>query len=242
MKNLESTEITNNLLSDISSNDIAIFKSATAEQVLKTVNLDGETFADEYTGVAELLLACNEKQPQMYTIAEDKRTGELLGYVNMILVEDENFEKILSGEIADNEINADIIADIEIGGRYNVWGWGALVHEDLRKNPQSPNPVIANGEVWKSLSQAAFAEKFDEMEKHGITIDKIGGENTPDGRKMAEKIFGAMPVSAEKISSDGTPMVMMSTTREKQKAFLNAISQKSPSISTILNDDFQITK
>ena len=142
----------------------------------EAIEIDRESYADDFVGILDRCLAWYEVNPEIYTFATDS-AGTTVGYINAMPVEKDTFDLMLMGSLLDNEIDPEAIIRLSFPGEFYLYFCSIGVAGSHK-----------NSNVFRSLFDA-FIRKMHRWYDDGFVVRNIVSDAvTRDGVKMCEMI------------------------------------------------------
>ena len=179
----------NNRFSAVVGNDITI------DDIADAVELDKLSYPECYRGNVEDCAAWHEKNPDIYVMVRDLRTGHIVAYINAMPVSDECYDMIKDGNFIDIGITLEMILSYDKPGPYHIYLSSVVVHPDYR-----------NTGVFRLLFKA-FISSLNGLTERGVIVDKMLADAVSPGGKKFCKLLGM-----ERVGSTGHGSVLYEVT------------------------------
>jgi hypothetical protein len=166
----------------------------TAGHYHEIFNKTGELDVRSYTGPAgaseddlisdELADAWIAVNPAIYVFLTDAKSkgDRILGYANAMPLKKEAFNRVLAGEIEDNEIKGEDIVPYNMAGPIRLYFMSIVIEPDARR--------IADGvyqRAFERLLYAVISQLVDFRRNYGVTVAEIAAVAwTPEGKVLCE--------------------------------------------------------
>lgn len=153
-------------------------RQVTKEDIRQAVLLDTMVYDDVYHVDSSLCEQWVEVNPDIYVMAKDKTTNQVIAYVNISPVTEECYERIREGDFIDTGITADMLLSYDMPFPYSVYFSSIVIH-----------PLYQNTEVFMELFNA-IVKKFIYLGEHEVYVKRmIADAVTKNGEKFC-KLFG----------------------------------------------------
>lgn len=153
-------------------------KQITADDIKQAVYLDTLVYDDIYHVDTTQCEEWFDVNPDIYVMAKDLTTNNIIAYVNISPVTDECYERIKNGDFIDTGITSDMILSYDMPCPYNLYFSSIVIHPDYQ-----------NTEVFMEIFNA-IVDKFITLGEHEVFIHRmIADAVTPNGVKFC-KLFG----------------------------------------------------
>lgn len=157
-------------------------KEVTVEDIRQAVKLDSITYDDIYHVDSTLCEEWFKVNPDIYVMAKDVKTKEVIAYVNISPVTEECYEQIKNGDFIDKGITSDMILSYDMPFPYSLYFSSIVIH-----------PAYQNTEVFTEIFNAVV-DKFIKLGEHEVYIRRmIADAVTKNGEKFC-KLFGMTKV------------------------------------------------
>ncbi len=148
------------------------------EDIKQAVYLDTLVYDDIYHVDTTQCKEWFEVNPDIYVMARDKASEQIIAYVNISPVTDECYERIKKGDFIDTGITSDMILNYDMPFPYSLYFSSIVIHPDYH-----------NTEVFMELFNAII-DKFIMLGKHEVYIRRMVADAvTKNGEKFC-KLFG----------------------------------------------------
>ena len=153
-------------------------KEVTIKDIEQAVGLDALTYDDIYHVDTALCEEWFKANPDIYIMAKDNSTGEVVAYVNISPVTDECYERLKNGDFIDTGITADMILSYDMPFPYSLYFSSIVIRPDYQ-----------NTEVFMEMFNA-IVDKFITLGEHEVFIRRmIADAVTKNGEKFCT-LFG----------------------------------------------------
>jgi hypothetical protein len=124
-------------------------------------------------------------EPDIYTFLLDRRTGQMVGYINAMPLTDGAFAKVLGGKMADSEISADEIFPFLGKDSLKIYIMSIATDPEVRHLGSA-----LYQEAFYKLVNGFFGKLIDYAEKGIIVSEFLAIGWTIEGRTLCERILG----------------------------------------------------
>ncbi len=168
---------------DVHSNiSIITGHQVTIKDIEQAVKLDSMVYDDIYHVDTSRCEKWFDVNPDIYVMAKDSNTGNVVAYANLSPVTDECYEQIKNGHFIDTEITEDMILSYDMPFPYSVYFSSIVIH-----------PEHQNTEVFMKIFNAII-DKFITLGKHEVFVRRmIADAVTKNGEKFCN-LFGMTKV------------------------------------------------
>jgi hypothetical protein len=151
-----------------------------------------------------------QKNPQIYTLLFSG--PQLVGYANVMPIEDEAFELAQKGQLHDGLIEADMIRTFELPGSYRLYVCSLAITPSARRHPAA----------FRTLYDGFF-EKLFQLATAGVFVtEMVCNAWSADGRSLA-KTFGMKPVAKHAVTGEVFQCTVVPPSLEKPVAKLKLL-------------------
>lgn len=158
--------------------EIITGKQITLDAIRQAVHLDSLVYDNIYHVDTTQCEEWFEVNPDIYVMARDASSGQIIAYVNASPVTDDCYEKIKAGNFIDTGITADMILSYDMPFPYSLYFSSIVIHPDYH-----------NTKVFMELYNSII-DKFVLLGQHEVYIRRMVADAvTKNGEKFC-KLFG----------------------------------------------------
>lgn len=186
-KHSDSSTSVNTLTANVSDKPVGFKVVNRPENIEKylidAIKIDQQYYSNELSGVLDTCVNWYNANNDIYTFVVDGEE-KVVGYINMMPVELEIYEKIKNGHFLDNDIPSSSVIDPFMPGTYYLYFCSVAIDQSMKP---------AKRQIFKMLYESFF-KKLDSWAEDGICIQAmISDAVTADGKSIAES-FGMQKV------------------------------------------------
>lgn len=148
-------------------------KEITVEMISEAIELDHMVYPAEYWADLDTCLKWRDRNADIYIMVKDNTSGHIVGYLNIMPVYQETFEKMMSGDVIDVSLIADDLAMYDLPDCMYLYISSAVTH-----------PAYRHSAVLRYLLDA-FYSKLIKLSEDGIYFKEMFADAvSPEGEKL----------------------------------------------------------
>jgi hypothetical protein len=145
--------------------------------IRQAVAIDTEVYKEDFRGIYETCVGWWKRNPDIYIMMTEEETGEVIGYINMMPVSSECYDRLRSGKSLDTEIPVSEIEIYDAPGTFSMYLSSIAIRSD-RQGTQAFH-ILMDG----------FASHIKELASRWIIFSRIVGDAVSSkGCKVCEYI------------------------------------------------------
>ncbi|MFA4942584.1 MAG: GNAT family N-acetyltransferase [Patescibacteria group bacterium] len=159
--------------------NIYLIDKLTLEDHFASAKLEKNYFSDDLIADPKVTWGWYAKNPETYVMAKDCKTGEIIGHLLFLPIDDYLFELIKSGNYVDTNITPEHIITYNKPGIYKLYFCVVCVAPLYRQHNIS------------RLMIEAYAKKFRDLKSRGIIFSEVIADAvTLEGVRFCERALG----------------------------------------------------
>lgn len=154
-------------------------ESLTDQDVIQTAFLDHLVYRENFWISETQILEWFHTNPDIYILARDNTTNQIVGYINLCPVTDEAYETIKTGNYEEQAITSKDILSYNLSGVYNLVFMSIVVH------PDHNNSTVCMGLINSVIDKLVHLATTKEIYAKRVIADAV----SDNGEKLC-KLFG----------------------------------------------------
>ncbi len=164
-------------------------KQVTTNDIQQAITLDKLVYDEIYHVDENVCEEWFKTNPDIYVMAKDIKTNQIIAYVNIAPVTEECYDMIRQGDFIDVKMTADMLLSYDMPGPYSLYFSSIVIHPDYQ-----------NSEVFMEILNAII-DKIISLGRQEVFIHKMLADAvTSNGLKFC-KLFGMQKVNTSNHNS-----------------------------------------